>query len=83
MVRVGGWWSGASEGERGEQKCKLLTRAITVFVLFCFFCGGDLVARGFEHKSRHIFYTRNIVTISSTEGYSLMNIFRTVFKIQT
>ena len=37
---------------------------------------------GYEQKSRHIFYTRNIVTTSSTESYSLMKIFQTVFKIE-
>ena len=35
-----------------------------------------------EHKSRHILYTRHIVTTSSTELYSLMKIFLTVFKIE-
>ena len=37
---------------------------------------------GFEHKSRHILYTRHIVTTSSTEPYSLMKIFVVVFKIE-
>ena len=27
---------------------------------------------GYEHKSRHILYTRHIVTTSSTKVYSLM-----------
>ena len=35
-----------------------------------------------EHNSRHIFYTRHIVTTSSTEPYSFMKIFLTVFKIE-
>ena len=38
--------------------------------------------RGYEYKSRRIFYTRHIVTNSSTEPYSLMKIFLTVFKIE-
>ena len=37
---------------------------------------------GYEHKSRHILNSRNIVTTSSTEPYSLMKIFLTVFKIE-
>ena len=32
--------------------------------------------------SPHISYTRHVVTISSTELYSLMKIFLTVFKIE-
>ena len=38
--------------------------------------------RGYEHKSRHILYTRHIVTTSSTEPYSLMKIFLTVFQME-
>ena len=37
---------------------------------------------GYKHKSRHILYTRHIVTTSSTEPYILMKIFLTVFKIE-
>ena len=33
-------------------------------------------------ESPHIFYTGHIVTISSTELYSLMKIFLMVFKIE-
>ena len=36
----------------------------------------------YENISRHIFYTRHIVTTSSTEPYSLMKIFPTVIKIE-
>ena len=42
--------------------------------------GGGGGGGGYEHKSRHILYTRHIVTISSTKPYSLMKIFLTVFK---
>ena len=45
--------------------------------------GGGGLAGEFEHESRHIFYTRHIVTIASTEGYSLMKIFLTLFKIES
>ena len=43
---------------------------------------GCWVGGGYEQKSRHILYTRHIVTTSSTESYSLMKIFLTVFKIE-
>ena len=36
----------------------------------------------YEHNSRHILYTRHIVTTSPTEQQSLMKIFLTVFKIE-
>ena len=36
---------------------------------------------GYEHKSRHILSTRHIVT-TSTEPYSLMKIFLTVFQME-
>ena len=42
--------------------------------------GGSAEVGGYEHKSRTILYTRHIVTTSSTEPYSLMKIFLTVFK---
>ena len=44
--------------------------------------GGGGGGGVYEHKSRHILYTRHIVTTSSTEPYSLMKIFLTVFKIE-
>ena len=44
-----------------------------------FFC---ILVGGYEHNSCHILYTRHIVTTSSTEPYSLMKIFLTVFKIK-
>ena len=44
--------------------------------------GGGVGWGGYEHKSRHILYTRHIVTTSSTELYNLMKIFLTVFKIE-
>ena len=45
-------------------------------------CRGVGVGVGiYEHKSHHILYTRHIVAISSTEPYSLIKIFLTVFKI--
>ena len=37
---------------------------------------------GYKHKSRHIFHTRHIVMTCSTEPYSLMKIFPSVFKIE-
>ena len=40
------------------------------------------MAARYEHESPHIFYTRHIVTISSTELYSLIKIFQMVFKIE-
>ena len=43
--------------------------------------GGD-VAAGYEHVSRHIFYTQHIVRTSSTELYSLVKIFLMVFEIE-
>ena len=43
--------------------------------------GGYGSAR-YEHKTRHIVYTRHIVRTSSTEQYSRMKIFLTVFKIE-
>ena len=52
---------------------------------FCVVGGGGVggvVGGGYEHKSRHTLYTRHIVTTSSTELYSLMKIFLTVFKIE-
>ena len=54
--------------------------------IFFFFLGGGggglSVAWGYEHKSHPIFYTRHIVTASSTELYSLVKIFLMVFKIE-
>ena len=44
--------------------------------------GGGEGGQAYEHKSRHILYTRHIVTTSSTEPYSLMKIFLTVFKLE-
>ena len=49
--------------------------------------GGGLWGGGgggeYQYKSRHILYTRHIVvSTSSTEPYSLMKIFLTVFKIE-
>ena len=47
--------------------------------------GGDgaQVAASYEHERQpHIFHTRHIVMISSTELYSLMKIFLIVFKIE-
>ena len=45
--------------------------------------GGSGGGGCYEHKSRHITHTtRQIVTTSSTEPYSLMNIILTVFKIE-
>ena len=41
------------------------------------------VVREYEHKSRHIFYTRHIVTTYSTEPYSFMKIILRVFKIES
>ena len=46
----------------------------------CGWVGGE--GGGYEHKSRHILYTRHTVTTSSTEPCSLMKIFLTVFKIE-
>ena len=43
---------------------------------------GGRKGGGYEHKSRHIFYTRRIGMTSSTEPYSLMKIFLIVFKIE-
>ena len=40
------------------------------------------MAARYEHESLHILYTGQIVTISSTELYSLMKIFLIVFKIE-
>ena len=41
------------------------------------------MAGEYEHKCHHIFYTRHIVTTSSTElYYSLVKIFLMVFKIE-
>ena len=66
-----------------------------IFFFFFFFrggCGGGgggggggegNVAGEYEHKCHHIFYTRHIVTTSSTElYYSLVKIFLMVFKIE-
>ena len=39
-------------------------------------------AARYEHESPHGFFTLHIVTISSTELYSLMKIFLMVFKIE-
>ena len=44
--------------------------------------GGGGGGGGYEHNSRQILYTRHIVTTSSTEPYSLMNIFLAVFNIE-
>ena len=44
--------------------------------------GAQGEERGFQHKSRHILYTRHIVKTSSTVPHSLMKIFLTVFKIE-
>ena len=44
--------------------------------------GGVGGGGGYEHNSRQILYTRHIVTTSSTEPYSLMNIFLAVFNIE-
>ena len=44
--------------------------------------GGGGGKEEYEHKRRHILYTRHKVTISSTELYSLMKLFLTVFKIE-
>ena len=44
--------------------------------------GGGGGGYEYEHNSRHILYTRHIVTTSSTEQQSLMKIFLTVFKIE-
>ena len=44
--------------------------------------GGGGGEGGYQHTNRHILYTRHIVTTSSTEPYSLVNIFLTVFKIE-
>ena len=45
--------------------------------------GGGKLKGGYEHKRRHILYTRHIVTTSSTEPYSLVvNLFLMVFKIE-
>ena len=41
------------------------------------------VAGGYEHESHHIFYTRHIVTISSSELYRLVRIFQMVFIIES
>ena len=48
----------------------------------CVCVGGGSEGGGYEHKSRHILYTRHIVTTSSTERSSLIKIFLTVFKIE-
>ena len=46
--------------------------------------GGGGGERRYDHNSHHILYTRHIVmtSSSSTEPYSLMKIFKTVFKIE-
>ena len=43
---------------------------------------GHQAAARYEHESPHVFFTLHIVTISSTELYSLMEIFLMVFKIE-
>ena len=48
-----------------------------VCVCVCVWGGGDMNARALI-----FFYTRHIVTTSSTEPYSHMKIFLTVFKIE-
>ena len=42
--------------------------------------GGEVENMNTRDKSSHILYTRHIVTISSTEPYSLMKIFLMVFR---
>ena len=58
-------------------------------IFFFFFCvcvcgwgggGGGGGGGEYEHRNRHILYIRHIVTISSTEPYSLMKIFQMIFK---
>ena len=44
--------------------------------------GGGGWEGGCHHKSRHILYTRHTVMTSSTESYSLMKIFLTIFKTE-
>ena len=55
-------------------------------ISFFFWRGGGGGGGGgggrYKHKSCHILYTRHIVTASSTEPYSLMKIFLTVFKTE-
>ena len=56
-----------------------------IFLFFFFFLGGGGWGRGgqgYDYKSRYILYKRHIVMTSSTEPYSLMKIFLTVFKIE-
>ena len=53
----------------------------TQFSSFFFFGWGWSVGE-YEHESRHILYTRHIITTTSTEPYSLMKIFLTLFKIE-
>ena len=59
---------------------------IFLFFFFFFLGGGRGVGgrggQGYDYKSRYILYTRHIVMTSSTEPYSLMKIFLTVFKIE-
>ena len=43
--------------------------------------GGGGLRGGYEHKRRHILYTRHMFTTSSTDSYSLVILFLTVFKI--
>ena len=44
--------------------------------------GGGMGGGEYERDSRHIFYTRHIVTTSSIKLHSLVKIFLLVFKIE-
>ena len=44
--------------------------------------GGGGGGGAYEHRSRHILYTRHIVRTSSIDPYSLMKIFLMIFKIE-